>query len=126
MRVAVSPRPVGPPVGTSRFGNSPGHFNYQSRRSATGLCTASAPVLLLLTRYCGSSFDARTVRTAVFGDFLRHGSFHVLAVALPFDVFALLEAFASHCLPSACSVRCRNGYLASEGRPRTPFPHLTS
>lgn len=33
-------------------------------RSAPGLCTASAPVLLLRTPYCGSSSDARTVRPA--------------------------------------------------------------
>ena len=32
--------------------------------SASGLWTASPPLLSLLTRYCGSSSDARTVRPA--------------------------------------------------------------
>src|SRR5689334_12971623 len=36
----------------------------QSFVSAPGLCTASPPLFSLVTRYCGSSFDARTVRPA--------------------------------------------------------------
>jgi hypothetical protein len=56
------------------------------------LWTASLPLFSLFTRYCGSSFDARTVRPGrrrVVGDLLLDGALGGPAVALPRDVVAL-------------------------------------
>ena len=68
-----------------------------------GLCTASAPVLSLFTRYCGFCLDARTVRPAAFSSsviFSFDPPFDVLAVAFPFDFVALAELVVRHPMAS--------------------------
>src|SRR5579875_3911319 len=104
---------------------------FLSGRKASGLCTASAPVLLLLTRYCGSCLDARTVRPAAlvssvifsstvpftFWPWLFHCTLSPLlnflsAMPIPFRVpiiclFGALTATRTFGRPTRCRFRLR-------------------